>query len=432
MTVLVVDDRANLRRLLEKVLRGIDDIVSLGGGAEAIAWMQEHRPAVVLCDLRMPKVDGLEVLRQCRLLHPTARFVLMTAYASVENAVEAMRLGAYDYLAKPFEPDDVRMMVRTALRYGPTTEEVLPGLLGASPAMKAMAERVRLVAPTPGTALVLGETGTGKEKVARALHRFSGRQGRFVPVNCAAIPSELIESELFGHRRGAFSGATAERKGLFEEAERGTLFLDEVGELPLSVQAKLTRCLQEKAIRRLGESEERPVDVRVVAATHRDLEAMVREQRFREDLWYRLAVLRVEVPPLRRRGRDAALLATQFLSAGGASLSAEAAEAIVAHRWAGNVRQLRGAMEQAQLLAKNGRVGLAELPAELTAREQRSLFAMPWTEAMDEAKARFARAYLRALLDAHDGAVGPAAAAAGLERESLYRLLRRHGVGKDA
>lgn len=428
MIILVVDDRPNLRRLLTKVLRGLGEVVCLPGGEEALAWLRDNEPAVVLCDLRMPRVGGLEVLRDCRRLHPGARFVLMTAYASVDNAIEAMRLGAYDYLAKPFEPEDVRMMVRGALRSRGSRTEVLPGLLGASSAMTAMAEQVRLLAPTPGTVLISGETGTGKENVARALHRFSGRQGRFVPVNCAAIPGALIESELFGHGAGAFSGATKARAGLFEEAAGGTLFLDEVGELPLSAQGKLTRSLQEKTVRRLGETQERAVDVRVVAATHRNLEAMVQDQSFREDLWYRLAVLRVAVPPLRDRGNDALLLAQHFL--GDAGLSPEAESAVLGHRWPGNVRQLRGAMEQARLGAPDGRVGLAQLPREVVAPEERSLLVLPWAEAMEAAKARFARRYLRALLDAHGGAVGPAAVAAGLERESLYRLLRRHGVEK--
>jgi two-component system response regulator HydG len=285
----------------------------------------------------------------------------------------------------------------------------------------------------------MGETGTGKERVARAVHALSPRAGqRFVAVNCAAIPAELLESELFGFVRGAFTGATRDRAGLFEEADGGTLFLDEIGEMPPALQAKLTRTLEERSIRRLGEARERPVDVRIIAATHRDIEAMTRTAAFREDLWYRLNVATVLVPPLRERKDDIELLATRFLrefAPQSAGFTPLAMTALLEYSWPGNVRQLRAAIERAALMSSSDRVDIGHLPVQL--REPPpigagvDLAALSWNEALAEARAGAARYYLEEVLRRHGGSVAEAAAHAGVERESYYRLLRRFGARVD-
>ncbi|MCA9608005.1 MAG: sigma-54-dependent Fis family transcriptional regulator, partial [Myxococcales bacterium] len=427
-----------MRRLLAKVLGKDANVLSAGGGREALEVLGREPVDVVLCDLRMPDLDGVTVLREGKKLRPHTEFVLMTAYASVDSAVEAMRLGAYDYLSKPFEPEDVRRVVLAALaRAGataatPEDAEVLPGLVARSAVMRELAELVKKIAPSAATVLLLGETGTGKERVARAVHLLSKRADRrFVAVNCAAIPGELLESELFGYRRGAFTGAQSDRAGLFEEADGGTLFLDEIGDMRLSLQAKLTRVLEERAVRRIGEAEERPVDVRVIAATHRDLGRMTQTGAFREDLWYRLNVAAIPIPPLRDRVEDVELLARHFLREVRLDADAEARElrpstleALSAFGWPGNVRQLRAAIERAVIVARGEHIEVGDLPPEVVGGAARDpaedLTHLDWASAQEEAKQRFARRYLKALLREHDGRVADAAAAAGVERESFY------------
>jgi two-component system response regulator HydG len=376
----------------------------------------------------------------------------MTAYASVPTAIEALRLGAYDYLTKPFEPEAARAVVLRAIgraatsrpesAAGDVSEEVLPGMFARSAAMRELSSLVRRVAESDATALLLGETGTGKELVARAIHQLSARSaGRFVAINCAAIPVELIESELFGYAKGSFTGAAADRAGLFEEADRGTLFLDEIAEMRLSLQSKLTRALEERAIRRLGDSSERPVDVRVVAATHRDIEGMVADESFREDLWYRLNVAVVRIPPLRERKEDIEFLASHFLRerppSGGRQiigLTAAATVAMEAYDWPGNIRQLRAAIERACVVSARERIDVGDLPPEVVGsrpRESATLADLTWSEAVEQGRISAARSYLEEVLRRHDGRVAEAAAHAGVERESFYRLLRRFGVEPD-
>ncbi len=445
--VLVVDDKRNMVRLMSKVLRQDATVRTAECGADAIRLLEREPIDVVLCDLKMPDMDGLDVLRACQRLRPEAEFVLMTAYATVDTAVEALKLGAYDYLTKPFEPEHARQVVLRALARvalsRPELEtgrsaELLPGVLARSPGMTAVAELVRRVADSDTTTLVLGETGTGKERVARALHQLGPRSsGRFVALNCAALPGELLESELFGHARGAFTGAVADRKGLFEEASGGTLFLDEIGELRPSMQAKLTRALEERRVRRLGEARERAVDVRLIAATHRDLEALVRTGGFRDDLWYRLAVAVVRLPPLRERREDIELLAHHFLRTQAEGVrgrrftgfSHAALAALLAFDWPGNVRQLRSAIERATVVGAGPELELADLPPELRGGPTaEGLADRTWQEALERGRVDVGRRYLEAVLARFDGQVAEAAAHAGVERESFYRLLRRHGL----
>jgi len=442
-TILVVDDKQNMRSMLAKVLAQEGRVLQAAGGAQALALLERQTIHVVLCDLKMPDMDGLEVLRQVRQLSPQTEFILMTAYASVATAVDAMRGGAYDYLQKPFDPDLAQAVVRKAAgRFLKETSrleadfEILPDVLARSAAMVALGALVRKVADSDATVMILGETGTGKERIARAVHRLSSRE-RFVAVNCAAIPAELLESELFGYARGSFTGAQKDRMGLFEEAHRGTLFLDEIGDMRLSLQAKLTRVLEERAVRRLGESSERPVDVRLIAATHRDIRAMVAGRDFREDLWYRLNVATLSIPPLRARPEDISLLAHHFLAnlplrgRQVAGFSAAALQALAGYGWPGNVRQLHAAVERAALLCQGEQIECNDLPEELRAlpgEKEYDLSQLTWAQAQERARLEAGRAYLEQALRRFGGHVGQAAAHAGIERESFYRLMRRYGV----
>lgn len=463
--VLIVDDKPNFLTLLSKVLGRHVQVVTARGVRQAISALDESMPDAVLCDLRMPDGDGLEVLRALRGRGCAAPFILMTAYASVPTAVQAMREGAYDYVTKPFDPDSLRDLVLRALGESavlaqgasaasgersflppgaPTAEKVsepFGRLLGQSASMRELYRMIDRVAPTDATVLILGETGVGKELVAREVHDRSPRAGRrLVAVNCAAIPRSLIESELFGYARGAFTGATAERAGLFEEASQATLFLDEIGEMRPTLQAKLTRVLEEKAVRRLGESRERKIDVRLVAATHRDLPAMLKAGEFREDLWYRLNVCVLRVPPLRDRPEDIPLLAHHFLAShaprGPRGFSPEALAALRAHRWSGNVRELRSAIERAAIVEEGPMIRPESLPSEVrgaasfvvTPGSGKGLSDLTYREVVDLARDEVTRRYLEMVLVRCKGNVTVAALRAGVERESFHRLLRRHDV----
>ena len=458
---LLVDDKPNFLSLLTKVFRNHLRLVTARGVVEARARLREEAPDVVVCDLRMPDGDGLEVLRTVRSMGLRCPFILMTAYATVRTAGQAMREGAYDYVTKPFDPDELRTLVLRAVAEArvmaggdettpparpnaPPSEgtESFSGMVGRSPVMRELYRVIERVAPTDATVLVLGETGAGKELVARAIHDRSPRAAkRFVAVNCAAIPRALMESEMFGHVRGSFTGADRDRAGLFEEASGATLFLDEIGELRTGLQAKLTRVLEERTVRRVGESKERKVDVRLVTATHRDLQEMVRGGQYREDLWYRLNVCTLTVPPLRDRREDIPLLAHHFLATraptGPRGFTAEAMRVLCAHAWPGNVRELRSAVERAAILTEGDRIDVAELPTEvrggalvlpLGAPSGRTLADMTYREAIDTAQHEVARRYLEALLTLHRGNVSVAAQHAGIERESFHRLLRRHDL----
>jgi len=360
--VLVVDDDAALRRSVTRLLlsRGCT-VDTADSGEAAIAYIASHEPDVVLCDLQMPKMDGLEVLRRVREARPGVAFVMMTGHADVNVAVEALRGGAYHFLTKPFASNDAvaltvvkaaehRRLVGRAreLELRLQAQERFGELVGTSPKMLAVYRVIDGVATTTSTVLVLGESGTGKELAARAIHQRSSRaQSAFVPVNCAAIPKELVESELFGHVRGAFTGANVARAGLFESANGGTIFLDEIGDLPLAAQVKLLRVLQEGEIKRVGSDETRTVDVGVVAATNVDLPSLVASGAFRRDLFYRLNVIPITLPPLRERGDDILLLTHHVLRKLARKMnrpvkrvSPEAVEALRAYSWPGNVREL--------------------------------------------------------------------------------------------
>jgi len=388
--ILIVDDDAALRESLELVLAGEGfEVVAAADGASALARAESSPFDVVLCDVRMPGMDGIELLPQLVRRMPASTVIMMSAYGSDDLAIEAMSRGAYDYLTKPFRPSEVVLTIRKArererlrranqaLRREVQRATGDRPIVATSEPMIELLEVMERAAAFKSTVLVQGESGTGKEVLARAIHAQSPRRAEpFVAVNCGAIPETLLESELFGHAKGAFTGADRARRGLFVEADGGTLFLDEIGELPTALQVKLLRVLQEEEVRPLGESKARTVDVRVIAATARRLEQEVAAGRFREDLFYRLDVVRLEVPPLRERPRDVPLLADHFLAQFRTALGKpvrafgdDALERLVAYRWPGNVRELENVIERAVILAEGDAITLRELPQQIACPE---------------------------------------------------------------
>ena len=391
-TILLIDDDQSLRRVTEFTLHEAGyRVLTAADGGEGLRLFAQENPALVITDIQMPGLSGYEVLKKIKEQSPTALVIVITAYGTVEKAVEAMKLGAYDYLTKPFSRDELTLTVGKALAYDGLREENrklreelsdkadFSRLVGISESMREVFALVRKVAASEATVLIGGESGTGKELVARAIHSGSERQGGpFVAVNCAAIPRDLLESELFGHTRGAFTGAIKERKGKFEQAEGGTLFLDEVGELPLDLQPKLLRALQEREIEPVGGTA-RKIDVRLVAATNRDLEAALGEGSFREDLYYRLAVIPLHLPPLRERRDDIPLLVRHFLDKHGKNppvvCSEAALEALADYDWPGNVRELENAVERMLILRRGAGIELDDLPPKI--RRPRPSAAVP-------------------------------------------------------
>ena len=419
--VLVVDDEENLRHMLQTLLRREGyEAVSTASVDGALAELANRSYDIVITDLRMPERSGLDLVDEVRRRALDTTVVVMTAYGSRDVAIEAMKRGAYDYLSKPFEADELVLLLRKAEERerlfrenqtlarqirstGQEPENGLGDLVGRSPQMTELFRTLRKIAEFKTTVLIGGESGTGKELVARAIHRHSPRAAHpFVAVNCGAIPANLLESELFGHRKGAFTDATRDRKGLFEEASGGTLFLDEIGELPLGLQVKLLRALQEEEIRRLGDSQDVKVDVRVVAATARDLAVEVSRGAFREDLYYRLNVFALRLPPLRDRREDIPLLAQHFLLRMNArmglqvmSIGAEALRLLSSYDWPGNVRELENTIERAIVLAEGTGIGPEALPERMrtTARPA------PSAPAADEGDLSIKRATRRSEAD---------------------------------
>jgi len=390
MNVLVIDDEAGVRRTVSMILE--DEgyaVATASNGRDGLAKALETPADIVLCDVRMPEMDGLEFIEEYRKEGGDGLVVTMTAYGSVELALEAMKAGAYDYIAKPFSADSILLTLRKAeerenlrrevrrLKRQVSTEKRRPDLVVKSPAMVKAVELAEKVAPHPSTVLITGQSGTGKEVIARLIHSASSRSEQaFVPVNCGAIPENLLESELFGHVRGAFTGAERDRIGLFEEANGGTLFLDEIGELPTSLQVKLLRALQDHEIRPVGKSVTRTVDVRIIAATAKDLLKEVEAGAFRSDLFYRLNVVNIHLPPLQHRSEEVPLFVKHFVTTYNELLGmdvvgvdAAAMKHLVSYGWPGNVRELENVMERAMVLAESDTVTPEELPEPVKDRE---------------------------------------------------------------
>jgi DNA-binding NtrC family response regulator len=452
--ILLVEDE----RAIQLALRGLlgregYEVVVAGSGEEAAARLREAAFDLVLTDLALGHgASGMDVLRAAKAERPECAVVMITAHGSERIAVEAMKAGAEDYVPKPFDNDEIRLVVRRALERTRLARENrwlleqvqrncgFENLIGAGPAMQRVFATLQKVAETDLTVLVRGESGTGKELVAQALHQRSPRRGRpFVAVNCAAISRELVESELFGHEKGSFTGADARREGRFEAADGGTILLDEIGDMPIETQAKVLRVLQERAFERVGGTRPIQVDVRVVAATHSRLEEEVRRGRFREDLYYRLRVVEIELPPLRERPEDVPALSQRFLERVAQRLGLEkkrlgegALAALVSHTWPGNVRELQNAIERAAVLASGpvieaadlllsaGREGLPPAPPEAAGQG--------FSEAKRRAVEHFERAFLLAALRRSGGNVSRAAESIGMVRQSLQQKIRELGL----
>jgi two-component system, NtrC family, response regulator AtoC len=380
--VLVVDDEENLRLVLKTLLRRHGyEVESAATGEDALKLVESFGPDVVLTDVRMPKMGGLDLLVALKNMGNDATVIVMSAYGNMDLAIDAMKAGAYDYVQKPFKHDEVVLALRKAeerealrrenrvLRDEIRKEHRFEDILAKSGNMQDIFRTITKISEYKTTVLITGESGVGKELVARAIHRRSKRSGSFVALNCGAIPENLLESELFGHKKGAFTDAVADRRGLFEEAHGGTLFLDEIGELPLGLQVKLLRVLEDERIRRVGEARDIQVDVRIVAATHRDLLAETKAGRFREDLFYRLNVLHIHCPPLRERRDDIPLLIDHFLARNNArlgtgvrKLDTEARRLLYEYAWPGNVRELENTIERAMVLSEGDTIAAPDLP----------------------------------------------------------------------
>ncbi len=433
--VLVVDDDVALRESLAEALADLGHTPALAAdGSEALARLDRGRVDAVLLDLRMPGMDGMAVLARIRARAEPPPVAVLTAVPTAANTIEAMRLGAVDHLAKPIGLAELkalmaRMLPAAAARVTtPVADADEDALVGASAAMRSVQKAIGMLADSDASVLITGETGTGKEVVARAIHRHGRRAARpFVAINCAAIPAELLESQLFGHTRGAFTGAVADALGSFRAADGGTLFLDEIGDMAASLQAKLLRVLQERVVTPLG-GKPIPIDVRIISATHQDLAVAVRSGRFREDLFYRLGVVPLALPPLRERLADIVELAEFFLSLFGTParrLSAEAAALLLAHPWPGNVRELRNAMERAAVLGRRPVVGVEEL-AFLRVAAPVAVEAAGTD--LPAAVERLERAMISRALAEASGNRSEAARRLGIHRQLLHEKLRRYGM----
>lgn len=440
MRLLFVDDDAEFREMAAKWFDGRGHAVTAADSGEvALALADRVDFDVAVLDLRMPGISGIELLRRLKEDGCEAELLLLTGEGTIETAVEALKLGAYDYVLKPCRLNELERRCRAAWQTGRLRREnrglrtlvsrghPAPEILGDSAAMRDVFRLVAKAAPSDMPALIEGESGTGKELVARALHRASRRADRpLVTVNCAALPEQLLESEFFGHEKGAFTGAASAKPGLFEAADGGTLFIDEVGELAPSLQAKLLRALEDGSFRRVGSLKERRADVRVIAATNRNLAREVAEARFREDLYFRLNVLSVPLPPLRGRTGDVPLLIEALLG-NEWQLAPEARAALEAFDWPGNVRQLKNALERAKVLADDGVIRIGDLPGEVVAPADRRKARAADPSASDDL-ADLERAHVLQVLDREGGDKARAARALGVNRRSLYRMLERFGL----
>jgi two-component system, NtrC family, response regulator HydG len=455
--VLIVDDERDMLSNCTRILRRCGyECLTAETSEQGLALVHTVQPDVVLVDLRMPGKSGIDIVKTVKAHYPHMEVVLMTAYATIETAVDAIKQGAFDYLSKPFTADQLQAVIQRTLRQTPITPGVrrLKGevegrsdagaMVGKSEAMAALREHIRKIAATEATVLITGESGTGKELVARSLHQSSRRSALpFVPVDCAALPESLLESELFGHEKGAFTGASLSRPGLFELAHKGTLFLDEVAELPLPLQAKLLRVLEARQLRRLGGRQLISVDVRLIAATNRDLTKAMEGGTFREDLFYRLNVIPIHVPPLRERRGDIPLLTRHFLRTGAPvspsqpqEFAPEAMELLEHYGWPGNVRELKNAVERARALANREAIQPEDLPAEVRhlsgEAADRSSPIHSFKAAKREIVTEFEERSLRELMERTGWNIAQAARASGVHRKTIERKLKRYHLRRDS
>jgi len=458
--ILIVDDEHSMREFLSIILQKEGHtVVTASNGSTALEYLASDTFDIVLTDIRMPGISGLDILKQIREHYPDTITIMITAYASTETAIEAMKQGAYDYIAKPFKVEEIKLIVRNALEKQKlrqentvlkkkiqewTTSGLIGGIVGKSPAILAIIELIAKIADSPSTVLITGESGTGKELVARAIHNYSKRKNKpFIAINCSAIPEGLLESELFGHVKGAFTGAIMNKEGLFEAANGGTLFLDEIGDIPLSFQAKLLRVLEDKKIKRVGSNQEISVDVRIIAATNKDLRKAISEGTFREDLFYRLDVIPIKVPPLRERKEDIPLLVNHFVSRFSRILgkevrgvSREAMERLMQHHWKGNVRELENVIERAVTLGGGPIIELHNIEESLS-RNINSRIPLPPGDIppegidLDEMLASIEKHFLLKALHRANGVKKDAAKLLGLDFRSFRYRLSKYNISRD-
>ncbi|HEX9580133.1 MAG TPA: sigma-54 dependent transcriptional regulator [Gemmatimonadales bacterium] len=444
--VLVVDDEKGVREALRQLLEYEGaDVRTVASGAEALGAYHEFHPHLVLLDVKMAGMDGLETLVKIREHDPRAHVVMISGHGTIQTAVEATQRGAYDFLEKPLDTDRILLTLKRTFAHldlASENERLKSSLgeahqmVGKSSAIRDLLQRVDKVAPTAARVLIVGENGSGKELVARAIHRASPRADRpFVEVNCAAIPSELIESELFGHMKGSFTGAVADRPGKFEQADSGTLFLDEVGDMSLAAQAKVLRVLQDGVVTRIGATKSVQVDVRVIAATNKTPEDEITAGRFREDLYYRLNVVPVAVPPLRQRREDIPLLVDHFLKAlvpeAGAArrrMMPEAVAALAGRDWPGNVRELRNAVERLVILAAGEEITAADVAAMVGAPAEAAVGALLTCATFEQFKQEAERSFLTAKLAENDWNVSETARKLDMPRSNLYKKIEKYGL----
>jgi two-component system nitrogen regulation response regulator NtrX len=448
--ILVIDDEQGIRDALSQLLEYEGyEVRTEASGAAGLAAYEQFRPQLVFLDVKMAGLDGLETLRRLRAADPAAVVVMISGHATIQNAVEATQGGAYDIMEKPLDTDRILVTLRNAIGHLALREENARlrevveqkyEIVGRSFAVRALIETIDRVAATEARVLITGENGTGKELVARALHRQSRRAAApFVEVNCAAIPSELIESELFGHMKGSFTGAVQDRAGKFEQADGGTLFLDEVGDMSHAAQAKVLRVLQDGEVTRIGGAKPRKVDVRVLAATNKRLEDEIGEGRFREDLYYRLNVVPVVVPPLRERRDDIPVLIQHFLDqfapegAAARGMERAAADRLAAMEWPGNVRELRNTVERLLILSREPQVTVADVDRLVGPRasESAQLGGLDSCRTFEEFKLAAERAFLLVKLREHDWNVAETARTLDMPRSNLYKKIERHGLARE-
>lgn len=434
-TVLLVDDDPGLLQLLEFRLESFGyTTLSASSGTQALQLLEKHTIHAVISDLRMKPMDGLELFENIQARWPSLPVVMITAHGTIRDAVDATLKGVFSFLTKPVDRDELESVLKQAVKLRPggetTASEIDNRLITRSARMFELLEQARLYAESDANVLITGESGTGKELMAETIHACSGRSGYpFVPINCSAIPHDLLESELFGHTKGAFTGANQARPGLLTAANRGTVLLDEIGDMPIQLQAKLLRVLQEKKVRPIGAVENTDIDVRIISATHVDLEASIAEKRFREDLFYRLNVVNLHIPPLRDRIEDVPLLADHFLSTIAArtgkpkkSLSPQATALLLRYDWPGNIRHLQNVMERLFALARGSIISESLIQQALLTEGSAKV------NTLDAAKRDFERRYLVQILTATNGNMTQAAELAGRNRSDLHKLVKRHGI----
>lgn len=449
ITVVVVDDDPEMVSMLSDVLGEAGyRVVTTGSGSEALKAVQREHPDLLISDLRMVGMTGHQLQHELKKIAPGLTVIVITGFGSIRTAVESMRLGAFDYITKPFSNDELLMVVDRAVRDRELKSEVrrlreeiaqrsgLENIIATSPKMLEQIDFLKQVANTQVSVLITGESGVGKDLFARALHYYSPRHsGPFVAVNCAAIPENLIESELFGHVRGAFTDARQDKTGLFQAANRGTLFLDEIGELPAALQAKLLRVLEDRRVRPIGATAEVTVDVRIVSATNANLEKLVAQSRFRADLYYRIATMTIPIPPLRERVEDIPLLAGHFLARSSAEvgkptpkLSDDAIERMKRYAWPGNIRELQNALQRAAILCRNGTITPSDLPPKVLGDNQQPSIRLDEITAQSLTLEQLEREYVRSVLVAVGGNKREAARVLGIDRKTLYRKLEGSAI----